>query len=271
MVHSEGHGISESLRSEILQQFSGPEVVGVLLAGSLARGESHPLSDVDLLILYRKPAPRLGENRYRRAVSEDRLLTWSPSTVARERRRMSAPETAIWVVPAIRQTVCLLDRDGSVAALQAEAREFQWERLAERGHERASEMLAGLCEEVGKLVAARRLKQPFRVANALLSLESWLSLTIAVGFGVLFETENTWLEDVEVRIGRNSSWSEAHRQMLGVEPGGALRLWDRVEAGLRCYRETASLLEPFVRSEDRAVIDLARAISRLPDHGPTSA
>ncbi len=260
MVPSHGPGISDALRSEVLRRFEGPEVLGLLLSGSLARGDATPSSDVDLLVLYREPEPRPGENRYVRASSEDRLLSWSPSTVERERDRMQAPETAIWVVPGIRQAVCLIDRDGSATALQALARAFQWKTLEARGRARASQSLAGLCEEVGKLVAARRLRRPFRAANALLSLESGLSLAVAVAFGVLLETENTWLEDIERKVGQNSDWSRAHRRMLGIEPERGPGLWDRVDAGLGCYRETASLFETFARPEDRPILDLARTL-----------
>ncbi len=183
---------------------------------------------------------------------------------------MNSPETAIWVVPGIRQTICLLDRDDSVTELQAAARTFRWELVADRGRRKSSEMLATLCEEVGKLVAARRLRQPYRAANALMGLESGLSMAVAIAFGVMIPTENTWLEAVEERVGHDSPWSRTHRRMLGLSPGRAPGLWDRVEAALRCYEETASLFGPFVRPADRRVVRLARTLARTGAPGPLS-
>jgi hypothetical protein len=246
------------LRSEVLDRLVDPETVGVLLGGSFARGEETSQSDVDLLIFRRTLDARPGENRYLRASTEDRLVTWSPTTTARERERMGRPRLAIWVVPGIRQAIPLLDRDGSIAALKEAASSFRWKTLAGPARLEASESLAALCEEVGKVVTGLERRDPYRVANAVQSLATGLTQAVAMAYGVLIETENRWLLQVEDSIGAETRWSRSHRQMLGLEGDGASTIWARGEAGLRCYLETAALFEGFLQPADRAAVELAR-------------
>lgn len=252
--------LSDKLHAELLQKLANVDTVGILLGGSFARGEETVYSDIDLLVFRRALDPRPGENRYFRSSTEDRLVTWSPTTVVREVERMGQPKTAIWVVPGIRQAVVLLDRDGSIATVKAAAQSFQWESLADLARSYASESLAGLSEEVAKLVAGLARRDAFSIGNALNSLESGLSQAVAVARGTLIETENRWLRMVEDSVGFDTEWSRAHREMLGIDGDRPTTLWERAEAGLRCYLETASLLEGFLRPEDRQVVDLSRRV-----------
>jgi hypothetical protein len=136
--------LSDALRAEVVEKLVDSDTIGVLLGGSFARGEETTNSDVDLLVFRRRSDPRLGENRYFRSTSEERLVTWSPTTVARELERMGHPKSAIWVVPGIRQARVVLDLDGSLAKLKAAADSFRWDTLARPAQICASEELAGL-------------------------------------------------------------------------------------------------------------------------------
>lgn len=251
--------LSDKLCAEILQKLTDSDTVAILLGGSFARGEETATSDVDLLVFRRASESRLGENRYFRSTTEDRLVTWSPTTIARELERMGHPQSAIWVVPGIRQAVVLFDLDGSIMKVKSAADSFRWDTLISLGQNYASEALAGLAEEVAKLVAGLERKDAFSVGNALNSLESGLSQAVAVAHGTLIETENRWLRLVEDSVGFDTPWSHAHRQMIGIEGESATTIWERAEAGLRCYLATASLFEGFLRPEDLRVVDLARS------------
>lgn len=251
--------LPDKLRAEILQKLADSDTVAILLGGSFARGEETANSDVDLLVFRRAPDPRPGENRYFRATTEDRLVSWSPTTIARELDRMRHPKSAIWVVPGIRQAVVLFDLDGSIAEVKSAANSFRWDTLAALGQTYVSEALAGLAEEVAKLVTGLDQKDAFSVGNALNSLELGLSEAVAVGLGTLIETENRWLRVVEDSVGFDMPWSHAHRRMAGIEGERPTTIWERAEAGLRCYLATASLFEGFLRPEDLRVVNLARS------------
>ena len=68
-----------------------------------------------------------------------------------ERAALSNPRRAIWVVPGLRGLQILLDKDGSLAALQKSAQEFDWSPLQPAADEFAAEMVMGNAEEVHKM------------------------------------------------------------------------------------------------------------------------
>lgn len=259
--------LPDPLRKEILAAVVDAETVGVLLGGSFARGEATPWSDVDVWVVRSAAEPRTGKNQYRRASTEDRLIAWSTTTVAREVERMAAPKTAIWVVQGIRQAVVLLDRDGSIGELKRLADAFRWESLAATARAEAVANLAGLCEEVEKVLTGLVARDPYRIGNALPALETGLATAVALSRGILIETENRWLRQVENAVGEDSPWSRAHRQMLGIDGERSSTIWERAEAGLRCYLETAALFAGLLESEELRVVDLARRQIESRTHG----
>ncbi|MCI4364213.1 MAG: hypothetical protein L3K13_07980 [Thermoplasmata archaeon] len=119
-------------------------------------------------------------------------------------------------------------------------------------------MLGALCEEVEKIVSALEHHDLYRIANALPSLAAGLSQAVAVARGILVETENRWLLQVEESVGADSPWSRAHQKMLGIDNPSSTTIWDRAQAGLRCYLETAALFADFLQPGDGRVVELAR-------------
>ncbi len=241
-------------------------ILGVALLGSYARGEATPYSDVDMVrFAEREPAimgnPFSGE-RYTLRLIDDRIVSVSTTSLAAKRAELAQPDGAVWAVEGLRQARILLDRDGSLAALLAEARAFKWAPLQPAANAYASELLLGLAEEAGKIMSGLARGDDAVCAYGALGLLSALVRAVVVQRGVLLRSENTFFSQPQEAVGRNSAWAQALRIAAGFEAvaaadtpaGQTTPIQARARATLRLYRETAALLDPIIRPADRAVI-----------------
>jgi len=119
-------------------ELDGPEVTALALGGSFARGAATAYSDVDLAPFYRAGASLPPKRLFWR---DGWLVSVSPKTVDSWRERMTRPEWAIQLVPSAAQLRILLDKEGALAALVAEARAFRWEPLQSAADAFASDLL----------------------------------------------------------------------------------------------------------------------------------
>jgi hypothetical protein len=113
-----------SLLAALTAELDGPDVIGVALDGSFARGVATTYCDVDLAPFYRADAPLLPKRLFWR---DGWLVIISPKTVAGWRERMARPEWAIQLVPSADRLSIRLDKEGALAALVAAAQALQWE------------------------------------------------------------------------------------------------------------------------------------------------
>ena len=233
----------------LLAKLTDADTVGFLLTGSYARGDATPFSDVDL-IKFTNVVPTV-----RSAVRYEggRLVTISITTVDDKMQEMSKPETAIWAVPGIRQAKVLADSDGSITALKAAAQTFEWTPLQPAANHYACNELAGLAEEVQKILAALNSPNDEAAVYASLGLVLGLTKVIAVKFGVLIESENLYFAAIREEIGADSEWSELHRIASGSV--GVTSIRERVLAALRLYVESARLLDEIEDANAKDVVE----------------
>ncbi len=245
-----------ALLEALLGDLVVPGVAGVVLTGSRARGDARPESDVDLLCFADAP-PRSPREAYRLRYADDFLVSISRTTLAAKRGELAAPEQAIWTVEGLRQARLLYDRDGDLAVLLAEARDFDWAPLRKRGRKFASHEVAGCAEEVHKLLGALHGPDEAALVYGSLGLAHGLGRAFAVAGELLVDTENRYLEAIWDAAGRDSDWTALHRRVLGLD--GAGEAWARAVAGLHLYLETRVRLAGMLRDHDRTVVEGACA------------
>ena len=109
----------------ILEKIDSPEVIGIGIVGSYARGQEGKYSDVDLDIYVSKTPENLYD-RYTLRYLDKKLVSLKYTLLDEECSALTNPRRAIWAVPGLRGMKILLDKDGSMAALQKAALEFEW-------------------------------------------------------------------------------------------------------------------------------------------------
>src|SRR5512139_4106950 len=120
--------LSDTFIQSILEQIDSPDVIGVGMVGSYARGQESRYSDVDIDIF----ASRLPENPYDRYTLrywDEKLISLKYTLLDDERSALTNPRRAVWAVPGLQGMRILLDKDGSMSDLQKAALEFDWVTL----------------------------------------------------------------------------------------------------------------------------------------------
>lgn len=237
-------GFLETLVAEL----DGPEVTGVALGGSFARGAATAYSDVDLGPFFREGAALPPKRLFWR---DGWLVSVSPKTVAGWRAQMARPEWAIYLVPSAARLRILVDKDGALAALVAEARTFRWEPLQPSADAFAGDMLMLFAEHALKLLGALARNDDARLPYPLGELLYSLPQVVAVQRGLMIESDHTFYQQVQASAGNESAWSRAHRAALGLQ-GESLRA--RAAAARRLYAETARLIADALQPAQRDVV-----------------
>lgn len=250
--------LDDALLQRLIEEYDTPEVIGFGLSGSFARGDATRYSDVDLLRFVRS-----GESAPEMRYVEGVLLSLSTFTIEHERAQFSRPAEVIWIIPMLRRMRILLDRDGELARLQLDAELFDWEPLRDAAEAHASHDLVGYTEELHKVLSALARTDETAMAYATMGVVLGMVNIMAVAKGILINSESLYFREVGTAVGTNSAWTHQLRLALGInESTGAQfapvdevsTVYTRAQASLRLYRETAKLLEPILRPEDRQVV-----------------
>lgn len=247
----------EPLLQRLAQELVDGNSEALGLTGSHARGDAGAYSDVDLWhFVHRLPAdPFAG---YQLRMVQGHLVSISLRRLAQEAALMRAPVTAVDVVPSFRQMRVLHDPQGALARVIAEARAFEWGRLRPAAAAQAGYELCGNAEEVGKLLRALALDDELLACFWLNALLSGLVRAVTLGLGLLVETENRQLQQLQAAVGVDSEWSRALRAALGLPPAPVAA---RARAGLRFYCATAALLAPTLQPAQAPVV--AATLARI--------
>lgn len=248
--------LSAAFLTRLVTEFATADIVAVALAGSYARGDATHWSDVDI-IRYAATMPASTEERYTLAIRDGRLVSVSTTTIAAKQTEMTQPEVAIFAVPGLRQARILRDPSGALADLHQQARDFTWEPLRAAASVYASETVMGQAEEAHKLLGALNRRDESATLYAAQGAVLGLTRAVAVGRGVLVESENSYYRQVWEAAGLDSTWTRYHRIAAGIvtdashtPPTVAIG-----RAALHLYRETAHLLWPLLLSSHLPVIE----------------
>lgn len=248
--------MDETLLDRLAARFDAPGVKALVLAGSHARGDAGPYSDVDLMRFVAAHDARPAEpGSY---LLEGRLVVVSDVTQAAVERWFDAPEEAVKVVAGLRCAKPLFDREGTFAAVQKRAREFVWDESMQRKADAwASREMVGWIEEVHKGLEGLRRDDPGRLLHACFGCSWGLSRVVQVQRGVLLSGDNAFYDEVAEAVGRDSEWVRLWRRAFGVagRDGACVPLRERVKAGLRLYALTAAMLAETLEPGDRPLVD----------------
>jgi predicted nucleotidyltransferase len=247
--------LSESFLQSLIDRLDVPDVVGITLSGSHARGEVDRYSDVDLSCYVQTLPDREADHNTLR-YWDARLVSIHSTTIETVQAELKNPEHAIWVIPSICQARILLDKNGTIAALKQFAESLCWADLQPAADEFAAEELMGFAEEAHKILSGLAREQESTVLNAVWGLLVGMLRALAVQRGLLIRTENEYFDLIQGVIGRDSAWTTAFRLASGCDNGPVnLRPYKlRGAAALALYRETAAMLDPIIPDHHREVI-----------------
>jgi hypothetical protein len=239
----------------LAEQFQGPGVLAIVLMGSHATGQAGPFSDVDLARFLEsdKDDPH-GAGSH---LIDGRLVVVSDVSKSQVEKSFTQPEVAVNTIAGLRTGRSLYDPDGIFKEVQARARSFTWDSaLQDAANLWASHEMVGWIEEVHKGLEGLRRHDIGRMLNARHGFSWGLSRVIQTQRGVLVSGDNAFFDEIAEVVGPESAWARLRRTAFGIEgaDGTAPTLRQQIEAGLRLYIETASLLDGVLEEGDRVLV-----------------
>jgi predicted nucleotidyltransferase len=245
--------LSDALIQSVLQRIDSPDVIGVGMVGSYARGQESQFSDVDIDIFVSKQ-PENPYDRYTLQYWDHKLVSLKYTLLDQERAALTDPTRAIWAVPGLRGMKILLDKDGSLAALQQAAHKFDWSPLQPAADEYAAEQVMGNAEEAHKVLNGLTRGQESTVLYASWGLVKNMLEAVAVQRGILIVSENRYFDLIQDAVGRDSEWTRAFRTAWGLD-AGASQFKTRGAASLTLYRLSAAMFDELIPEKHREVVN----------------
>jgi hypothetical protein len=245
--------LSNPVIQAVLEKIDSPDVIGMGMVGSYARGQESKYSDVDFDIF----TSRLPENPYDRYTLrywQGKLLSLKYTLLDDERAALTNPRRAIWAVPGLRGMKIVLDKNGSLAELQKTAQAFDWSPLQPAADEFAAEEIMGNAEEVHKILNGLAHAHESTVLYAAWGLVKNMLEAVAVQRGILIVSENRYFDLIQDSAGRDSEWTGAFRRAWGLDPGSS-QYQARGMAALQLYRLSAAMFDGLIPGKHRDVVD----------------
>ena len=245
--------LTDPFLQSALEKIDSPDVIGVGIVGSYARGQESKYSDVDFDIF----VSRLPENPYDRYTLrywDNKLISLKYTLLDDERSALTNPRRAIWAVPGLRGMKILLDKNGSMSTLQQAAQEFNWSTLQPLADEFAAEEMMGNAEEVHKILSGLAREHESTVLYASWGLVKNMLETVAVQRGIMIISENRYFDLIQDSVGRDSEWTRVFRTAWGLDPNGS-GYQPRGAASLTLYRLSAELFRGLVPDKHREVVN----------------
>ncbi len=148
----------------------------------------------------------------------------------------------------------ILDRDGSMAALQKAAQDFDWSPLQPAADAFAAEEIMGNAEEVHKILNGLERGHESTVLYATWGLVKNMLEAVAVQRGLLIISENRYFDLIQESVGRDSKWTGAFRAAWGLDPASS-QYQTRGAAALRLYRLSAAMFDALIPERHRDVVN----------------
>lgn len=246
-----------------LEKLDSPHVLGIGIVGSYARGQASMYSDVDFDIFVSK-RPENPYDRYTLCYWDDKLVSLKHTLLDEERAALSDPRRAIWAVPGLLGMKILLDKDGSLAALQKDAQDFDWDTLQSQANEFTAEEIMGNAEEVHKILNGLARGHESTVLYATWGLVKNMLEAVAVQRGIMIISENRYFDLIQDSVGRDSQWTRAFRAAWGLD-SGASRYETRGAAALELYRLSAAMFDELIPEKHRDVV--SKTLQLIEDAG----
>ena len=244
--------LSDPFIQSILEKIDSPDVVGVGIVGSYARGQESKFSDVDVDIF----VSRLPENPYDRYTLrhwEGKLVSLKYTLLDDELEALSNPRRAIWAVPGLQGMKIILDKDGSLTELQKMAQKLDFLLLQPAADEFAAEEIMGNAEEVHKILNGLARGHESTVLYATWGLVKNMLEAVAVQRGIMIVSENRYFDLIQDSVGRDTKWVSVFRTAWGLDSTSS-QYQSRGAAALTLYRLTAAMFDGLIPEKHREVV-----------------
>ena len=245
--------LSDPFLQSVLEKIDSPAILGVSIVGSYSRGQESKYSDVDFDV-FANQVPDNPYDRYTLRYWDNKLVSLKYTLLDDERAALTDPRRAIWAVPGLQGMKIVLDRDGSMAALQQAAHEFDWSPLQPAADEFAAEEMMGNAEEVHKILSGLARGHESTVLYATWGLVKNMLETVAVQKGLMIISENRYFDLIQDAVGRDSNWTSAFRTAWGLDSGSS-QFQSRGAAALRLYCLSAAMFDELIPEKHRQVIN----------------
>ncbi|HSL45811.1 MAG TPA: nucleotidyltransferase domain-containing protein [Anaerolineales bacterium] len=245
--------LSDPFIQSALEKLDSPDVIGISIVGSYARGQEGKYSDVDFDIFVRKQ-PENPYDRYTLRYWDDKLVSLKYTLLKDEDDALNDPRRAIWAVPGLRGMKIVLDKDGSLSALQRATQEFDWTPLQILANEFAAQEIMGNAEEVHKILNGLEREHESTVLYATWGLVKNMLEAVAVQRGIMIISENRYFDLIQDSVGRDSEWTRAFRTAWGLD-SGASQYETRGVAALALYRLSAAMFNELIPQRHRDVVN----------------
>ena len=245
--------LSDSFLQSILKNIDSPDIIGVGIVGSYARGQESKYSDVDFDIF----ASKLPENEYDKYTLkylDGKLVSLKYALLKDERAALTNPRRAIWAVPGLSGMRIVLDKDGALTKLQKAAQEFDFSPLKPAADKFAAEQVMGCAEEVHKILSGLARGHESTVLYAVWGLVKNMLEAVAVQRGIMIVSENRYFDLIQDSLGRDSKWVSAFRKAWGLD-ANASQYQSRGAAALTLYRLSAAMFDEFIPDKHRDVVN----------------
>jgi len=247
--------LSDLFIPSVLERIDSPDVVGIGIVGSYSRGQESKYSDIDFDIFVSK-LPENPYDRYTLRYWDGKLISLKYTLLDDERSALINPRRAIWAVPGLRGMKIVLDKDGSLTALQQAAHAFDWSSLQSAANEYAAEEVMGCAEEVHKILNGLARGHESTVLYATWGLVNGMLSSVAVQKGLMIVSENRYFDLIQDSVGRDAKWTRAFRSAWGLDPT-ASQYQSRGAAALTLYRLTAAMFDELIPNKHRDVVNNA--------------
>ncbi|MEZ4502536.1 MAG: nucleotidyltransferase domain-containing protein [Dehalococcoidia bacterium] len=246
-THEAALDLARAIAGELMRE---PGALAVWLAGSHARGDAGPYSDLDLGVIAD------GEGRgpgYRLSRRDGVLVSVSWGYAERTRASFDDPAVLGAAVPGWRNAVILADPDGIANALRGVAANWRWTDAREAiCNDWVAEQITGYAEEVQKLLNARARGWPATEAVQRSVLALRLPWIMSVHHRLLYDSENGLWAAVAGTIGE--PWASTQACALGTTNED---FEAQTRAALRLYVLAAGAVRRLLDDRQRAVVDPA--------------
>lgn len=245
--------LSDSFIQSILKKIDSPDVIGVGIVGSYARGQESKYSDVDFDIFVSK-MPAKEYDKYTLKYLEGKLLSLKYALLEDEHAALTNPRRAIWAVPGLSGMRIVLDKAGELAKLQKAAQAFDFSPLQPAANEFAAEEVMGCAEEVHKILNGLSRGHESTVLYSVWGLVKNMLEAVAVQRGIMIVSENRYFDLIQDSVGRESKWVSAFRKAWGLDPN-ASQYQPRGAAALMLYRLSAAMFDEYIPDKHRDVVN----------------
>jgi len=245
--------LSDPFIQSILEKIDSPDVIGVGIVGSYARGQESKYSDVDFDIFVSKQ-PENPYDRYTLRYWDGKLVSLKYTLLEDEREALTNPRRAIWAVSGLSGMRIVLDKDGSLSELQKLAQKFDRSLLQNSADEFAAEQVMHCAEEVHKILNGLARGHESTVLYAVWGLVSNILEAVAVQRGIMIVSENRYFDLIQDAVGRDTKWVGVFRTAWGLDSMSS-QYQSRGAAALKLYRLTAAMFDGLIPEKHREVVN----------------